>query len=74
MDDGDTGETSEVVADQKSGSTQARRKLVGLVGHALWGVLKTKKQSYVIAHSAKPHILALDYKGPVFTPTLLYSR
>jgi hypothetical protein len=41
MDDGDTGEAGEVVADQKSSSTQAQRKLVGPVGHALRGVLKT---------------------------------
>jgi len=42
MDNGDTGENGEVVADQKSGSTQAQRKLVGPVGHALQGVLKTE--------------------------------
>ena len=49
MDDGDTGEAGEAVAGQKSGSTQARRKLVGPVGHALWGVLKTENNRMICA-------------------------
>ena len=52
MDDGDTGETGEVVADQKPSSTQAQRKLVGPVGHALWGVLKTKNNRTLLRISA----------------------
>jgi hypothetical protein len=57
MDNGDTGEAGEVVADQKPGSTQARRKLVGPVGHALRGVLKTRKQLHDIAHRTEQSYL-----------------
>ena len=42
MDDGNTGKAGEVVINQKPSSTQAQRKLVGPVDHALRGVMKTK--------------------------------
>ena len=74
MDNGDTGETGEVVANQKSGSTQARRKSVGPVGHALRGVLKTENNLTLLCIALHNHSPALDYKGPVFTPSLLYRR
>jgi hypothetical protein len=74
MDNGDTGKAGEVVADQKPGSTQAQRKLVGPVGHALRGVLKTKDNLTLLHIVLNNSTSALDCRGPVFTLSLLYSR